>query len=71
MTSTGISVALLRSFIRLDRVVRYFNRMLAIKTEESLKIASEFEEIARTDMAKFLNDFKASLFNIEKDLRYM
>jgi hypothetical protein len=45
--------------------------MLAIKTEESVKIAGEFEEIARSDMTKFLNDFKASLFNIEKDLRYM
>jgi hypothetical protein len=52
-------------------VVRYFHRILLIKSEESRKLGLEFDDIVRNEMAKFLNEFKASLFNIDKDLRYM
>jgi hypothetical protein len=58
-------------FISYDKTIVYFYRILQIKSEESRKLSAELDDIVRGEMSKFLNDFKTSLINIYKDLRYM
>jgi hypothetical protein len=54
-----------------DKTIVYFYRILQIKSEESRKLSTELDDIVRGEMSKFLGDFKNSLINIYKDLRYM
>lgn len=54
-----------------DKTIVYFYRILQIKSEESRKLSGELDDIVRGEMSKFLGDFKTSLINIYKDLRYM
>jgi hypothetical protein len=63
-----ITTSKLKSF---DKTIIYFFRILQIKSEESKKLSVELDEIVKGEMTKFINDFRASLMNIYKDLRYM